>query len=51
MAAADRLPVEKREVFLQRVAAWLRVQGYRFTDAEFENVVRIKRTEGIRWTF
>jgi hypothetical protein len=40
MAAADRLPVEKREVFLQRVAARLRVQGYRFTDAEFENVVR-----------
>ena len=39
-ATADTLTDEKRLAFLDRVAARLRVRGTRFTDAEFENVVR-----------
>jgi hypothetical protein len=39
-ATADTLPAEKRSVFLDRVAARLRVLGTRFTDAELEKLVR-----------
>jgi hypothetical protein len=39
-AMADTLAAEKRSVFLDRVAARLRVPGRRFTDAELEKVVR-----------
>ena len=34
MTAAGGLPAEKRSVFLERVAARLRLRGPRFTDAE-----------------
>jgi hypothetical protein len=40
MAAADKLPAEKRPVFFDRVAARLRVQGFRFTDADLHDAVR-----------
>jgi hypothetical protein len=39
-AAADRLPVEKRGVFLQRVVAQLQLRGSRFTTTDLEDVVR-----------
>ena len=34
MTAAGSLPVEKRSVFLERVAARLRLRGFHFTDAD-----------------
>ena len=40
MAAADTLPVEKRPVFLDRVAARLRLHGFRFADADLDDAVR-----------
>ncbi len=40
MAAARGLPVEKRSVFLQRVAAKLRLRG-NFTDLNFDDAVRL----------
>ena len=39
-ATADTLTAEKRSVFLDRIAARLRVRGTRFTDAELEKAVR-----------
>jgi hypothetical protein len=35
MTAAGGLPVEKRDVFLERVAARLQLRGPRFTDADW----------------
>ena len=40
MAAAGKLPVEKRGVFLQRVVARLSLHGFRFSDDELDNAVR-----------
>ena len=40
MTAADKLPVEKRGVFLQRVVAWLSLRGTHFTDADVDDAVR-----------
>jgi len=40
MAAADKLPIEKRGVFLQRVVAWLLLRGTHFTDADVDDAVR-----------
>jgi hypothetical protein len=40
MAAASRLPTEKRATFLERVAARLRLCGFRFNDADLEDAVR-----------
>jgi hypothetical protein len=37
MAAAGNLPVEKRGIFLERVAAKLAANGSRFTTADFDN--------------
>ena len=37
MAAADSLPVEKRGVFLERVAARLELRGSRFTDRDLDD--------------
>jgi hypothetical protein len=34
MTAAGSLPVEKRSVFLERLAARLQLRGSRFTDAD-----------------
>jgi hypothetical protein len=39
-AAAGRLPVEKRGVFLERVIARLQLRGSRVTAADLEDVVR-----------
>jgi hypothetical protein len=39
MTAAGGLPVEKRTLFLERVAARLRLRD-RFTDADFDDAVR-----------
>jgi hypothetical protein len=39
-AATDRLPVEKRGVFLGRLVAQLQLRGSRFTTADLEDVVR-----------
>jgi hypothetical protein len=36
MVAAGGLPAEKRSVFLERVAARLRLHGPRFTDADLD---------------
>jgi hypothetical protein len=38
MTAAGGLPVEKRSVFLERVAARLRLRGYHFTDARTDRI-------------
>jgi len=35
-AAADRLPVEKRGVFLERLVAQLQLRGSRFTTTDLE---------------
>jgi hypothetical protein len=40
MAAASSLPVEKRGVFLERVAAGLSQNGSRFTAADFDHALR-----------
>jgi len=39
-AAANRLPTEKRGIFLSRLVAQLRLRGFRFTSADLEVVVR-----------
>jgi hypothetical protein len=41
MDAARALPVEKRDLYLQRVAAMLTVRGRRVTDAEFADVAAL----------
>jgi hypothetical protein len=38
-AAADRLPLEKRGVFLGRLVAQLQLRGSRFSTADLEDVV------------
>jgi hypothetical protein len=37
----DRLPVEKRGVFLERVVAWLQLRGCRFADVDLDDAVRL----------
>ena len=44
MIAAGSVPVEKRSVFLERVAAWLRLHGPHFTDADLDDAVRTALT-------
>jgi hypothetical protein len=39
-AACDRLPVEKRGVFLERLVAQLQLRGSRFTTTDLEDMVR-----------
>ncbi len=39
--AADRLPAEKRGVFLERIVAWLQFRGGRFIDRDFDDAVRL----------
>jgi hypothetical protein len=39
-AAADRLPVEKRGVFLGRLVAQLQLRDCRFTSSDLEDIVR-----------
>ena len=41
MDAAKDLPVEKRTLLLQRVAARLCLDGTRFTDADVDNAVHV----------
>jgi hypothetical protein len=42
MGMARTLPVEKRDVYLQRIAAMLTQRGYgRFTDADVVDVARL----------
>jgi hypothetical protein len=42
MTAASSLPVEKRSVFLKRVAARLRLRGQpNFTDADLDRAIRL----------
>ena len=43
MDAARTLPVERRDTFLQRVGAMLRVRG-RFTDADVADVAKLALT-------
>jgi hypothetical protein len=38
--ATDRLPVEKRGVFLERLIAQLQLRGSRFTTIDLEDMVR-----------
>jgi hypothetical protein len=40
MTAARNLPIEKRSVFLERVAARLQLRGS-FTDLDFDDAVRL----------
>jgi hypothetical protein len=44
MVAAGRLPVEKRSVFLERVAARLQLRGPRFTDADLGAAIQAALT-------
>jgi len=44
MAAAGGLEVEKRDLFLQRVAAKLELRGHRFTDVDLETAIRLALT-------
>ena len=41
MNAASGLPVEKRTVFLERVAARLALRGARISDADLDKAIRI----------
>ena len=40
MTAADKLPIEKRGVFLQRVVAWLSLRGTAFNDDDLDDAMR-----------
>ena len=40
MTAAGSVPVEKRSVFFERVAARLRLRGPHFTDADLDRAMR-----------
>jgi hypothetical protein len=40
MTAADPLPAEKRSLFLERVAARLRLHGPRFTDTDLNAAIQ-----------
>lgn len=40
MTAANAVPVERRDIFLQRVGAMLKVRG-RFTDADVADVAKL----------
>ena len=44
MVAAGSLPAEKRSVFLERVAARLRLHGPRFTDADLGAAIQTALT-------
>jgi hypothetical protein len=44
IAAAKRLPLEKRGIFLDRVVSRLSLLGSRFTGADFEAAVRLALT-------
>jgi hypothetical protein len=48
MTAAGSLPVEKRSVFLERVAARLQLRGPRFTDADLGAAIQAALTGLIR---
>jgi hypothetical protein len=39
--AADRLPAEKRGIFLERMNAWLRFRDGRFIDRDLDDAVRL----------
>ena len=41
MTVAGGLSVEKRGLFLERVAARLRLHGFRFTDDDLDTAVRL----------
>jgi hypothetical protein len=41
MTTAGALPAEKRMTFVERVAAVVRLRGSRFTDADFDNAIRL----------
>ena len=44
MTAAGGLPVEKRSVFLERIAARLQLRGPHFTDADLGAAIRAALT-------
>ena len=44
MTAAGSLPVEKRSVFLERLAARLQLRGSRFTDADLGAAIQAALT-------
>ena len=44
MTAAGGLEVEKRDVFLQRVAAKLSLRGQRFSDVDLKAAIRLALT-------
>jgi len=44
MTAAGSVPVEKRGVFLERVAVRLRLRGPHFTDADLDAAIRAALT-------
>jgi hypothetical protein len=39
--AADRLPAEKRGIFLERMIAWLLFRDGRFIDRDLDDAVRL----------
>jgi hypothetical protein len=48
MIAAGGLPVEKRSVFLERVAARLQLRGFHFTDADLGAAIQAALTGSIQ---
>jgi hypothetical protein len=49
MGMARTLPVEKRDLYLQRIAAMLTMRGRgRFTDSDLVEVVQLARTGLVR---
>jgi hypothetical protein len=44
MTAAGSLPVEKRSIFLERIAAKLRLHGPRFTEADLGAAIQAALT-------
>jgi hypothetical protein len=39
--AADRVPFEKRGIFLERMVAWRQFRGGRFIDRDLDDAVRL----------
>ena len=48
MTAAGSVPVEKRSVFLERVAARLQLRGFHFTDADLGAAIQAALTGSIQ---
>ena len=50
MDMARTVPVEKRDIYLQRIAAMLVLRGRRFNDADVANVAKLAMAGLIQYT-